>query len=300
MNMPTYDIEVRQQPDVDFAGIANLEKWLDDVLSRYEGLVIREDQCKEIKGELAELNKIKANIKESAKTAIEILSAPLDLIRNRVDSLTQKIEDTYRRLKDQVDAFAEEERAKKEDDVSQLIKKILAEYPGLGNFDVPVQRKWTNKSTSIKSIEGEIRAIALNELRERKEAEEKERADLERQKLKELANTNNAEQPAETNCMTPTPADVRVEHAANGDTYVIEPYLPADAETKKAPEQEAQEPSIVTESLSHDPEKMSTPDPQLTTMQIIVTWDASVDEEIRVLLRQVRDMASSFAARRIE
>ena len=253
-----------------------VEKWAKSLCEKYVGLVISEDQVKAIRTEMADLNKHKSSLKAACDSVVKELSSPIEKIRGEQKRIESIFESTYATLKQQVDCIADAERQKKEEAVVALIKASLEKHPDLGAIDV--QKKWTNKTTSMKSVQADVDAIIakrLDELKIKELEEQKRAAEKEEERRQWVEQAREAEK-----------------KQAESKQAQIPLTPPTDgAEKKEAPATEPEPQGKSTTPVSHSDE---------TTMQIIVSWDASADHEIRLLLRKVREMASSFAARKID
>lgn len=146
-------------PAVSF-DLEGLTAWATAMTEKYSGLVVEEGQVKDIKKDMAELNAAKIRVDNARKETVKVLTAPINEFEAQIKKVCGIFDNTYRALGEQVKAFEEKERDAKREVVKGIIKEELAaQAPKVRLFPIPVQEKWLNKTTSLKSIRESIQGI---------------------------------------------------------------------------------------------------------------------------------------------
>lgn len=164
------------QMDADFS---KAEEWARDLCAKYQGLVISENDVVSIKKEMAELNKYAKDIDESRKAIEKKYKELIAPYVDKIKSVKQIFDDTYKALGDQVKAFEAAELDKRRGELNNLIDKVISEN-GMEYYRAAfaIREKWLKKSTSEKSIISD-----LGEIVER--VKERIAGEAERQHLKQ-------------------------------------------------------------------------------------------------------------------
>lgn len=139
---------------------AALKSWALAMTEKYTGLVVTEDAIIEVKKDMAELNKAKKTVDDARKEAVHRVSEPIRVFENQIKEVCGIFETAYAALGEQVKGFEAAQREAKRKDVVALIIEGNQNAFGEPNFlAIPIQDKWLNKTTSIKSIRDDISAI---------------------------------------------------------------------------------------------------------------------------------------------
>lgn len=164
------------QMDADFS---KAEEWARGLCAKYQGLVISENDVVSIKKEMAELNKYAKDIDESRKAIEKKYKELIAPYVDKIKSVKQIFDDTYKALGDQVKAFEAAELDKRRAELNGLIDKVIYEN-GMEDYraDFAIREKWLKKSTSEKSILSDLSEI-VDRVKERIAGE------AERQRLKQ-------------------------------------------------------------------------------------------------------------------
>lgn len=164
------------QMDADFS---KAEEWARGLCAKYQGLVISENDVVSIKKEMAELNKYAKDIDESRKAIEKKYKELIAPYVDKIKSVKQIFDDTYKALGDQVKAFEAAELDKRRAELNGLIDKVISEN-GMEDYraDFAIREKWLKKSTSEKSIVSD-----LGEIVER--VKERIAGEAERQRMKQ-------------------------------------------------------------------------------------------------------------------
>lgn len=149
-----YELIINQKEgSIQFSNYEEIKKSVEEYTKKYQGLVITEDDTKDIKKVNTELNNLaKALNDEKIKVKKEYMK-PLELFENQVKELIAILKDTRAELDDQVKSFENKEKEEK--------KQALIDYYNSLNFDlVEYERlhddKWLNKTTTLKKAFEEL------------------------------------------------------------------------------------------------------------------------------------------------
>lgn len=167
------------------ADFSQAEEWACGLCAKYQGLVINENDVVSIKKEMAELNKYAKDIDESRKAIEKKYKELIAPYVNKIKSVKQIFDDTYKALGDQVKAFETAELEKRRGELKNLIEKVISEN-GMEDYraDFSVREKWLKKSTSDKSILSDLTEI-VERVKERA-ADEAERRRLKQERVEAI------------------------------------------------------------------------------------------------------------------
>lgn len=170
-------IEVASTLPVLHLDFDQLKAWADGLTARYADLVVTEEAIADVKRDMAELNKNKAKLEEARKETVKRISEPIRAFETQIKEVCGIFDTAYAKLGSQVKAFEEAQREEKRAVVHKIIANAVCES-GYG-LTIPVQDKWLNKTTSLKSIQEDVAAIVRNYIEEaqRRKALEQARQD---------------------------------------------------------------------------------------------------------------------------
>lgn len=115
-----------------------LRQWAKSITEKYQDLVVREEDIKAIKTDMAELNKAKQKLERARIDTVKAISAPIREFEAQIKDITCLFDAVYKSLADQVKVFEDKE---KEEKLAQ-VKGIIAEETLYANFViVPIQNK---------------------------------------------------------------------------------------------------------------------------------------------------------------
>ncbi len=292
----------------DFAGLV---AWARGMTGKYDGLVITDDQVPEIRECMAELNKAKISLDNARKETVKELSEPLRDFEKQIKKVTTIFDDTYKALSEQVQHFVEQEREKKREVVQGIIMEELdAHKVEVHPFPIPIQDKWLNKSTSLKSIREAVQEIIDQRIESERMQHQAEQARVERAAaIEQAVKAANAERGIELSVaqfMTPrnsdlcTPLDsvcAEIKTAAEREVArlasVKEPARPVTTMHRQPPPREpaAEQPSPQPAPL---PIVAAGPD---KTMSVIITYSPANEAAVRSALATLRGTCTTFSAR---
>ena len=285
----------------DYAGLV---AWAQGMTSKYQGLVVTEDQVAEIRVCMSDLNKAKISVDNSRKETVKKLSAPLKEFEGQIKKVTAIFDATYRALSEQVQHFVEQERENKRTVVQNAISEELDKRKGeVQPFAIPIQDKWLLKSTTLKSIREALQGIIDQRIESLHLQQQAEQARAERASaIEQAVKATNAEYQLEMSVaqfMTQwhvslsTPLD----DVCKDITRAAQQALARQAErSESAPTARrwvAPQASAVP-AVTPAPAAESGPD---KTMSIIITYSPAKEGEVRLALAKLKGLCASFGAR---
>lgn len=265
-----------------------LMAWAMCMTEKYSGLVVEEDQVKDIKKDMAELNASKIRVDNARKETAKVLMAPIKEFEAQVKKVCGVFDDAYRALGEQVKFFEDKERDAKREVVKGVIEEELAAQTSkIRPFPIPVQDKWLNKTTSLKSIREAIQGIIAQRIETEALQRQAEQARQERAAaIEQAVKATNAEYGvslAVARFMTPGNMD-------------LETPL-SDLEVEKGRPQTALQAREQTTAapIPGPPADAAAPD---KTLSIILTYAPANEGAVSFALEQLKKFCTSFGVRR--
>ena len=147
--------EVAIPEKIDF-NYEELKAELTSKVSFYETLVYTDDQIKDAKADKANLNKLKRVLNDERIRREKEYMQPFNVFKAQINEIIGIIDKPIAVIDEQVKAFDEKRKAEKQKAIEELFATI-----GFQNF-VTLEKiwdpKWLNASTSMKSIEDQMRS----------------------------------------------------------------------------------------------------------------------------------------------
>lgn len=100
--------------------LAEIEAEVASLETKYANLIISEEDVASMKKEMAQLNKISKSINDSKIAIAKEVKAPIAQFESEVGAIVKRIENAYRGLKTQTDAFAEKKKQEKREEILAL------------------------------------------------------------------------------------------------------------------------------------------------------------------------------------
>ena len=122
-----FDFKVNATPAVLNANFDQVSNQLDNLLERYEKLVIGPDDLKSAKGDMADLNKVVAEVKSLKKEKIDAVSGPIKEFDASIKKLIERILFARAMLEAQVKKYEDETKKKIEDALVFYADGVAAE-----------------------------------------------------------------------------------------------------------------------------------------------------------------------------
>src|SRR5699024_4823974 len=138
--------------------ITNKEKWcalVDSVVKKYSGIVVTEDTLKECKKTLTELRNLSKELNAKRLEKQRQYETPVKEFKAQIDAYINQINDVISDIKQGTDEFEEKRKAEKQEAIQNLINEMAGNY-GIDPETIEIDKKWLNKSTTMKKITEEI------------------------------------------------------------------------------------------------------------------------------------------------
>lgn len=283
----------------DYAGLV---AWAQGMTSKYQGLVITEDQVSEIRVCMSDLNKAKISVDNSRKETVKKLSAPLKEFEGQIKKVTAIFDATYKSLSEQVQHFVEQERENKRTVVQNAISEELDKRKDeVESFAIPIQDKWLLKSTTLKSIREAVQGIIDQRIESLRLQQQAEQARAERASaIEQAVKATNAEYHLELSVaqfMTQWHTSLSIPFDS------VRKNIADAAKLALARQEERSVPAVrrwVAPQTSAAPAVTTAPAAEAgpdKTMSIIITYSPANDGEVRLALAKLRGLCTTFSAR---
>lgn len=106
---------INKRGSIEFNNFSELKSMVESTLTKYSGLVLTEDNKKDIKTTKAELNKVAKALNDERISVKKEFIKPLDVFESQVKEITDLIKDVVNSLDVQVKASEDSEKKQKED-----------------------------------------------------------------------------------------------------------------------------------------------------------------------------------------
>lgn len=146
-----------------------LKKWAEGITAKYKDLVVKEDEVKDIKKIMADLNKTKDALETARKETVRQVSAPIKEFEDQIKDVVKIIVDARSGLDTQVKAFIQKEREQKRSEVQFIIENLTSEHE-VPDLKIDIEETWLNKSKDLKDVTAAIEGIILAHLKEVQDA----------------------------------------------------------------------------------------------------------------------------------
>lgn len=174
-----FDLSVKATPLTITWDKAALEAAVREVVAMYEDRIITEDEVPAIKTEMAGLNKLKDKLNAARRDIVGTIKAPVDEFDAGVKAITDLITKARAGLDEQVKEFERRDRDSRRAAIQFMID-AAKDKAGLGDFGLPLDERWLNKTAKTSSVAAEIENLCLKESIRRTEALQLERAKQDR------------------------------------------------------------------------------------------------------------------------
>lgn len=152
-----YEI-VTQQGRVEFKGYEQMKESVIKLSKQLETVEATEENVKESKRLLAEINKQLKIINDQRKQSKAILLEPYQVMENQVKEIEEILKTPTEQIRYQIRELEDKERDEKRDKLEELFNKRIKNYSisDVFTFDDFIKPQHLNKSTSLKSVEAEM------------------------------------------------------------------------------------------------------------------------------------------------
>lgn len=141
-----------------------ISKYLDEVLKKYEGIVVTEDTVKDGKNVIADLRKGQKSLDEFRKKTKKELTGAVTEFENQCKELSKKFDEVINPINEQAEQFELKRKEKKRVEVQEVIK-LVCELKHVE--DLPLDERYLNKSMSLKAIKEDLLSVANQMLLEK-------------------------------------------------------------------------------------------------------------------------------------
>ncbi|RXM68380.1 DUF1351 domain-containing protein [Clostridium tetani] len=134
-----------------------ISKHLDEILKKYEGIVVTEDTVKDGKKVIADLRKGQKSLDEFRKKTKKELTAPVTEFENQCKELGKKFDAAINPIVEQAEQFEEKRKEEKKIEIQKVIKEVC-ELKGIESL--PLEDSYLNKSANLKAIKTDLIKVA--------------------------------------------------------------------------------------------------------------------------------------------
>jgi len=150
----TINVEM-ETPEIRITNKEKLDALVDAVVKKYSGIVVTEDTLKECKKTLTELRKLSKELNAKRLEKQRQYETPVKEFKAQIDAYINQINDVISDIKQGTDEFEEKRKAEKQEAIQNLINEMAGNY-GIDPETIEIDKKWLNKSTTMKKITEEI------------------------------------------------------------------------------------------------------------------------------------------------
>lgn len=150
----TISVEM-ETPEIKITNKEKLDALVDAVVKKYSGIVVTEDTLKECKKTLTELRKLSKELNAKRLEKQRQYEKPVKEFKAQIDAYINQINDVISDIKQGTDEFEEKRKAEKQIAIQNLINEMAGNY-GVDPETIEIDKKWLNKSTTMKKITEEI------------------------------------------------------------------------------------------------------------------------------------------------
>lgn len=150
----TISVEM-ETPEIKITNKEKLDALVNAVVKKYSGIVVTEDTLKECKKTLTELRKLSKELNAKRLEKQRQYETPVKEFKAQIDAYINQINDVISDIKQGTDEFEEKRKAEKQEAIQNLINEMAGNY-GVDPETIEIDKKWLNKSTTMKKITEEI------------------------------------------------------------------------------------------------------------------------------------------------
>lgn len=150
----TISVEM-ETPEIKITNKDKLDALVDAVVKKYSGIVVTGDTLKECKKTLTELRKLSKELNAKRLEKQRQYETPVKEFKAQIDAYINQIDDVISDIKQGTDEFEEKRKAEKQEAIQNLIAEMAGNY-GVDPETIEIDKKWLNKSTTMKKITEEI------------------------------------------------------------------------------------------------------------------------------------------------
>lgn len=150
----TISVEM-ETPEIKITNKEKLDALVEAVVKKYSGIVVTEDTLKECKKTLTELRKLSKELNAKRLEKQRQYETPVKEFKAQIDAYINQINDVISDIKQGTDEFEEKRKAEKQEAIQNLINEMAGNY-GVDPETIEIDKKWLNKSTTMKKVTEDI------------------------------------------------------------------------------------------------------------------------------------------------
>ena len=150
-----------------------IKTYFEAQLEKYKGLVVTEENYKEMVSAKNEIVKYRTTLDKFCKEKKRELKRPIELFEEEVNEVLKVVYDAEKPLAEQIKYFDEKEAKAKTETINKFIEKMVEKYSVRAEYAEQLQRdkRWLNKTAKMKDIETSIEGMMI-EIAKRQQADD--------------------------------------------------------------------------------------------------------------------------------
>ena len=140
-----------------------IKTYFEAQLEKYKGLVVTEENYKEMVSAKNEIVKYRITLDKFCKEKKRELKRPIELFEKEVNEVLKVVYDAEKPLAEQIKYFDEKEVQAKTETINKFIEKMVEKYNIRAEYVEQLQRdkRWLNKTAKMKDVETSIEGIMI-------------------------------------------------------------------------------------------------------------------------------------------
>ena len=140
-----------------------IKTYFEAQLEKYKGLVVTEENYKEMVSAKNEIVKYRTTRDKFCKEKKRELKRPIELFEEEVNEVLKVVYDAEKPLAEQIKYFDEKEVQAKTETINKFIEKMVEKYNIRAEYAEQLQRdkRWLNKTAKMKDIETSIEGMMI-------------------------------------------------------------------------------------------------------------------------------------------
>lgn len=140
-----------------------IKTYFETQLEKYKGLVVTEENYKEMVSAKNEIVKYRTTLDKFCKEKKQELKRPIELFEEEVNEVLKVVYDAEKPLAEQIKYFDEKEVQAKTETINKFIEKMVEKYNVREEYAEQLQRdkRWLNKTAKMKDIETSIEGMMI-------------------------------------------------------------------------------------------------------------------------------------------
>lgn len=150
-----------------------IKTYFEAQLEKYKGLVVTEENYKEMVIAKNEIVKYRTTLDKFCKEKKRELKRPIELFEEEVNEVLKVVYDAEKPLAEQIKYFDEKDAQAKTETINKFIEKMVEKYNIRTEYAEQLQRdkRWLNKTAKMKDIETSIEGMMI-EIAKRQQADD--------------------------------------------------------------------------------------------------------------------------------